>query len=180
MIYLIRHSETDWNIERRIQGHTDIPLNETGRTQAIGARSKLKDLNIDTIYCSPLSRALETAQILNQELNLEIVQDDRLKEWGHGIIEGRYIADITDKMWHKMHAKPEYSGIEPIENVFLRTKNLLCEIKDEKLKNVLLVSHAGCLRMFLYATANKTLDVDDFIKSYSHRHINNLELIPLD
>lgn len=74
--YFIRHGETDWNRDKRIMGQMDIPLNETGVAQARSARNLLKELNIQHIYTSPLLRAYQTAQILNEEINQVITRDD--------------------------------------------------------------------------------------------------------
>lgn len=66
MIYLVRHGQTDWNIEHRIQGQTDVPLNATGRAQAVELSEKLSNFNIQKIISSDLSRAKETAEIINR------------------------------------------------------------------------------------------------------------------
>ena len=80
MIYFIRHGETAYNREGRVQGHLDIPLNEKGIFQAEKASDEFKDVEIDLIYCSPLKRARSTAEIINKFHNVEIVIDDRLIE----------------------------------------------------------------------------------------------------
>src|ERR1700712_2452823 len=69
-LYLVRHGETDWNAQRRIQGSTDIPLNATGRAQAATAGGILARREWDGIYASPLSRAFETASIIAGEVGL--------------------------------------------------------------------------------------------------------------
>ena len=68
IIYLFRHGETDWNKERRLQGHSDIPLNEFGRELAVKTAAALKEKGItfDRAFCSPLNRAFETAEIIVQ------------------------------------------------------------------------------------------------------------------
>ena len=63
MLYIMRHGKTDWNARHLLQGHTDIPLNEEGRKMAEDAREKYRDLHFDLCYCSPLSRAWETAEL---------------------------------------------------------------------------------------------------------------------
>ena len=68
-ILLIRHGQTNWNLESKLQGREDIPLNETGRSQAKTCAQYLSDQTWHTIYTSPLSRAKETAQIISKELN---------------------------------------------------------------------------------------------------------------
>jgi probable phosphoglycerate mutase len=94
-IYFVRHGETDWNVARRIQGHTDIPLNDTGRAQARRNGSALKTVVREaaafTFVSSPLGRAQETMRIVRTELGLPpatFAQDERLKELNFGQLEG--------------------------------------------------------------------------------------------
>jgi probable phosphoglycerate mutase len=79
-IVAIRHGETAWNVDTRIQGHLDIPLNATGRWQASRMAEALADEAISAVYSSDLSRALETAEALGAVLGLSVVTDDRLRE----------------------------------------------------------------------------------------------------
>ena len=85
----LRHGETDWNRERRQQGRTDIPLNETGRAQASAAKPLLAGLGIATICSSPLRRARETLEIVKRSLNAEFVMADGLIECNWGVGEGQ-------------------------------------------------------------------------------------------
>lgn len=66
-ILVVRHGLTDWNVERRIQGRTDVPLNQEGIKQAYVAKEKLKEEKIDLMVSSPLKRAKQTAEIINSE-----------------------------------------------------------------------------------------------------------------
>ncbi len=83
---LIRHGVTEWNVSGKFQGHTDIVLSEQGRLQAQALGKHLKKAKVDSIYSSPLQRALETAHIVFP--NQEILQDSRLKELNFGVFEG--------------------------------------------------------------------------------------------
>ncbi|MCR5590625.1 MAG: histidine phosphatase family protein, partial [Lachnospiraceae bacterium] len=85
MLYIMRHGPTDWNEKLKLQGRTDILLNDRGKKMAEEAARKYKDINIDICYCSPLSRALETARIFLQGRDVPIVTDERLKEMSFGI-----------------------------------------------------------------------------------------------
>ena len=88
MLYIMRHGRTDWKDAHRIQGRTDIPLNDEGRQMARDAAEEYKDLHLDICYCSPMIRAKETAQILLSGRDVPIVYDERLIEMGFGIYEG--------------------------------------------------------------------------------------------
>lgn len=88
MLYIMRHGKTDWNIQHKLQGRTDIPLNEEGRQMAKQAREDYLNIPIDICYCSPLIRARETAELVLQGRNIPILYDDRLIEMGFGIYEG--------------------------------------------------------------------------------------------
>jgi broad specificity phosphatase PhoE len=90
----LRHGQTDWNVQSRIQGHTDIPLNPTGIEQAQAAAVRLANCGIDGIVSSPLQRAFKTAQIVGEALRLPVGVDADLKERPFGIFEGRIIGDV--------------------------------------------------------------------------------------
>lgn len=87
-ICIIRHGETAWNVEKRIQGHTDIPLNETGRAQALAMAFNAAHQRFDAIYSSDLARALETAQVLAQREDHKVKPLPQLRERHFGIFQG--------------------------------------------------------------------------------------------
>jgi broad specificity phosphatase PhoE len=101
-LYVVRHGETDWNAAMRLQGQTDIPLNDKGRGQAARNGLMLRDAlaahpNLDFV-ASPLSRAVETMDIVRRELGLPLKgypTDDRLKEIAFGVREGMAWADLN-------------------------------------------------------------------------------------
>lgn len=88
-IYFVRHGETDWNKERKIQGQVDIPLNEFGRHLARETAKGLKDVPFDVCFTSPLGRARETAQIILQGRDVPILEDKRILEMNFGVLEGK-------------------------------------------------------------------------------------------
>jgi 2,3-bisphosphoglycerate-dependent phosphoglycerate mutase len=87
-LLLVRHGETDWNAEGRLQGHTDRPLNEHGRRQARELAARLAGEQVDAIYASDLVRARETAEILGAQLGLPVAVDPDLREKNWGNWEG--------------------------------------------------------------------------------------------
>ena len=87
-ICIIRHGETDWNVEKRIQGHTDIPLNENGRAQAMAMAFNAAHQRFQAIYSSDLARAQETAWVLAQREGLEVKLLSQLRERHFGVFQG--------------------------------------------------------------------------------------------
>jgi probable phosphoglycerate mutase len=94
--WFLRHGETDWNAEGRSQGRTDIPLNAVGLAQARRAAMAMVDRGIVTIVASPLSRALRTAEIVAEALNLPVATDEDLMEVAFGTEEGQPMGDWYD------------------------------------------------------------------------------------
>lgn len=88
-IYFVRHGETDWNKERKIQGQVDIPLNEFGRHLARETANGLRDVPFDVCFTSPLGRARETAEIILQGRDVPILEDKRILEMNFGVLEGK-------------------------------------------------------------------------------------------
>ena len=140
MIYIVRHGQTDWNKVGKIQGHTDIELNDLGEKQALSIKEKLKDVKFDKVFSSPLKRAFKTAQIIYDG---EIVTDNRLKERYNGELEGKTKSEI--KAFPDFNDPDETSyGIESLNNFRNRVKDFIEEILTKyKNKNILIVTHAG-------------------------------------
>lgn len=94
-IYIFRHGQTDYNAARRVMGRLDIPLNETGIQQATELANKMSDIDIEAIYSSPLSRAMQTAQIVAIRIGVKIMPHDGLMERHNGTLQG-HIVHMTD------------------------------------------------------------------------------------
>ena len=88
MLYIMRHGRTDWNDAYKLQGRTDIPLNDAGRRMAQEAAQRYREVSFDVCFCSPLIRARETAEIFLKGRDTPILFDDRLKEMCFGVCEG--------------------------------------------------------------------------------------------
>ncbi|MES2857257.1 MAG: histidine phosphatase family protein [Bdellovibrionota bacterium] len=96
-IYIFRHGETEWNRLRRLQGSTDIPLNETGRAQAIKLREFFAKNPVEAFFSSDLGRAVETAEIARGESTIPIILDPRLRETNLGEAEGLTDAEVASR-----------------------------------------------------------------------------------
>jgi probable phosphoglycerate mutase len=97
-IFALRHGQTAWNAEQRLQGHADVPLDETGRLQAEQVAQALAGEPLAAIYSSDLGRALATAQAVARTTGAAITVDPRLRERGFGRFEGHVYADIA-RLW---------------------------------------------------------------------------------
>ena len=151
LIYLVRHGETDWNRERRIQGSTDIPLNDTGRQQAAATGALLSTRRWDGVYASPLARAYETGSIIARELGLGApgVVDD-LAERRYGQAEG-LTGDEIDALFPGDTPVP---GRETREEVAARTIPALVALAERHAgESIVVVSHGGVIRTILTAVA---------------------------
>jgi broad specificity phosphatase PhoE len=96
-LVLIRHGETDWNVEARYQGQADPPLNEQGVAQAHRLAESLVDVGLDVIYTSPLQRALQTAELLAQQLEIPLREEPRLMEINQGEWQGLLRSEIEER-----------------------------------------------------------------------------------
>jgi broad specificity phosphatase PhoE len=103
--YFLRHGQTAWNVEGRFQGHTDIPLNELGLTQARAAAELLARSPIDLIVASPLLRARRTAEIVAQKLGKPLLFDDELKERPFGAFEGLIVGEVKARLGVQPHER---------------------------------------------------------------------------
>ena len=145
-LYIVRHGQTDWNINGIIQGQTDTQLNTTGVEQANLLRNKFNELDINLIMCSPLKRAKKTAEIINQDKNLRIIYRDELTERGLGEYEGKDCEIERDEIYN-YYKNDKKMNIEPVVDMCNRVNKLLEDIKENYSNNkILLVTHSGTAR----------------------------------
>ncbi|KJC63698.1 probable phosphoglycerate mutase/uncharacterized phosphatase [Agreia bicolorata] len=150
-IELIRHGQTDWNRDGRLQGSTDIPLNDTGRAQAVEAAAVLADQGLSAIVSSPLMRARDTARIIAEILDIDLgATYDDLIERDYASREG---AVPTEHIPDEPNA--EFPDIEPRESVTARGMRAIAEIRDTRLPldgphaTVAAVCHGTIIRFVL-------------------------------
>ena len=149
-LYVVRHGETIWNVEKRVQGITDIPLTEKGRKEAEELQELISTLNIDVVISSPLERARETAEILIDS-KLPINTDDRIKERDWGMNEGALISEVDRWVCWDVILNTKVQNIECIQDFMDRVSNFIEEIKiKHQDKNVLIVTHSAVSRVIHY------------------------------
>lgn len=148
-LFIIRHGQTNWNIERKMQGFTDIELNETGIMQATNAREQINKCDIDLIICSPLKRTKKTAEIINKDKKLPIIYDRDIIERGYGDLEGTYVnkEEDTEDYWN-YNKNVKINHGESVVDICNRVWNFLDKLKEKySEKNILLVTHGGTAKV---------------------------------
>lgn len=143
---LVRHGQTDWNLEGRYHGQSDVPLNDTGRSQAHRLAHSLQGQTFAAIYTSDLSRARETAEIIAKVFQLHVILEPRLREIDQGDWEGQLVETIKARyegLWNERitdptHVRPPggetvgevaervYAALEDIAQIYPDGQVLIC------------------------------------------------------
>jgi broad specificity phosphatase PhoE len=147
VIGLLRHGQTDWNIDMRLQGISDIPMNETGHTQARAAAEVLAAQDWHDVISSPLDRAQKTAQYVADALGIEsVATEDLLLERSFGEAEGSSYEEWRERLQAGIHA----TGAESIEDLELRSWKLLDVLAANFIgQRVIAVSHGALIRKII-------------------------------
>ncbi len=168
-LYLIRHSETDWNIERRLQGRSNIPLNKNGQDVAEQTARGMSQIPFHIMYTSPLLRAKETAAIISRNRKIEIREEEDIQEISFGVYEGCYVSkeryNVPDESFRNFfedtdNYNPPEDG-ESVEELIERVQHFLDEmiaLYQDTEKNIAVVSHGATIRAMLTVIENKRVD----------------------
>ena len=154
-LYVARHGETEWNVQHKLQGWTDIPLDDTGRTQAAALAESLKGVHIDAIYSSTLSRSRETARTVAGSA-LTVKSLDGLRERNYGHFQGG--SDTDPQYVKRMNAWDDrLDDGESLNQLLARTRDSLAQIRREHpAGNVVIVAHRITNQMILRALLGLT------------------------
>ncbi len=164
-LYLVRHGETEWNAQGRIQGHTDIPLSDVGRGQVKRTAQRLADVAFAAAYASDLSRAQETARIILDGRGPQVLSNAGLRESNYGEHEGKTWAQLretdpaldrrVDGVGSDLDAKPP--GGESVRDLFARQEQFVGRTLAAqaqavyKTQDLLVVGHGGSLQALALA-----------------------------
>jgi 2,3-bisphosphoglycerate-dependent phosphoglycerate mutase len=151
-LLLVRHGQTDANLNHYLQGQSDGELNETGRQQAEGLARHLKDVHIDTVIASPLRRAQDTAAAVARYHHLPVKTENLLKEWNCGVLDGVPAAVFRETLRESVVPlalfRPE--GGETLSEVRQRAADFLSDlIAKYRGQTVLVCSHGDFMRALL-------------------------------
>ena len=167
-IYIVRHGETQWNLECRVQGHQDSPLTEKGIKQAkdLSRSFAINGVNFDCVYSSPSERALKTANIIVGETNVSIQKRDELKEISFGEWEGKNNQEIKKhnpvelhNFWNRpgKYEPGSFQG-ESFVQLQKRAVKIFNDImKTASSSNILIVSHGAFIRTLLVSLSGESI-----------------------
>lgn len=164
-LYLIRHGQTDWNIEGRWQGHADVPLNKRGREQAAQIARSLANVGIRAIYSSDLTRAGDTAEALSTTTGLPVLYDKRLREIHQGEWQGLLVSEIQARYGDQFKRRRENPftvappGGETVLQVRERVVSAIEDIvKKHPHERVAVVSHGFALAVIQVYYLERPID----------------------
>ncbi|MEX1030590.1 MAG: histidine phosphatase family protein [Paenibacillaceae bacterium] len=145
---IVRHGVTDWNVEGRMQGHRDIPLNDIGRNQASRIAERLQHEHWDVIVYSDLLRATQTALCIADTVGIECrIVDSRLRERNFGELEGTTLVERTERWgddWKHLN-----HGVEGDESLFARASQCMEQLASAyRNQKIVIVTHGGWIRQF--------------------------------
>lgn len=156
-IYLTRHGQTEWNLEKRLQGHGNSPLTEFGINRAKELSNRIKGIDIDIIYTSPIERAYKTAFIVKGDKDIEVKVHEGLKEMNFGDYEGKITEEVMKENpgWDisaimKGNLEMRAPNGETLGEVRERVNSAMREIiKENEGKNILIVGHGITLKAIM-------------------------------
>jgi broad specificity phosphatase PhoE len=192
LLYLIRHGESVYNAEGRIQGHSSVPLSELGWRQGEAVAEVLAKEPIDALYSSPLPRAHQTAEILAARLKLPIHSDDRLKEVNVGIFQGQLRCELEKTYpaelarWVSEELDYTLPGGESRRQLIERGRAALLEIVQHDHQHVAVVSHGRLLMVTLKSLLGMPFTQPPFslqngsITTIKYNAVGRFELVSLD
>jgi broad specificity phosphatase PhoE len=153
-LYLVRHGETQANVDLLIHGHSNVPLTKAGEQQAKERRDHLRKIHFAKIYSSDLIRANQTAEILNLDRKLPHETSELLRERNYGVYEGKP-RETSKQLWEYLNTNPSHphvaeSKVETSEHMAERALPYLKKISvAHQGENILVVTHGGLMRVIL-------------------------------
>lgn len=185
-LYFVRHGETEWNVQKKIQGSTDVPLNDNGLLQAHRLAEDLKrqkkegKIHPVRVYTSPQLRAAKTAEFAAEALKVACVPCDALREMDLGEWEGSNW-DIIKKnygevytYWNEHRRYTRTPGGESYQDVLARTLAALAEILERETKDVLIVTHSAILMALRCYLAKRPFE--EMVKKYKTKNAGVVEI----
>ncbi len=178
-LYVMRHGETEWNIQKRYQGQMDSGLTETGIARTRLQRDRIDELRFGRVFCSPLGRTRATLDILQPNTD-RVIFDERLKEICLGVLQGKTHEELSPgeseehlKLW-KDPASFRVEGAETMAELEDRIRSFLEELKQRD-EDILVITHTIIIKMIL-----KILDAKPLERFWDEPYLHPASILVLD
>ena len=173
-IYVMRHGRTDLNAENKFNGQIDEDLNSDGIEGAKEAAEIISGLKLDVVFCSPLTRAKHTCDIVHVN-NIPVIYEARIKERTLGVLDGKDLAKegFSKADYYNYYLESDLPGFEPMKEFYKRVHSFMDEIVHSNYENILVIAHGGVLRSIYYYFNGIPEDGD--VSAYESR--KNCEII---
>jgi 2,3-bisphosphoglycerate-dependent phosphoglycerate mutase len=168
LLFLIRHGESIFNREGRVQGQSDVELSPLGLRQADAIAECLASVGIDAVYSSPLKRAMQTAEPVGARLGLGVQTDERLKELNAGVFQGLLWSEIEARfpkevgLWRGEQPDSAIPGGESRRDLMIRGAAVLKAIREQPYRKVAVIAHGGILQSALKALLQIPAELNPF------------------
>ena len=178
-IHVMRHGTTVWNERGITQGRTNNRLSKNGVLLTEKVSKRYKDCKFDIIFCSPLMRTIQTANIMNRPHNVKIIKDENLIEIDQGIFTGRSKDDLSEDEKRLKALRDKSTGMETYASALDRARDFLSALrKNTKYKNVLVITH-NVIASFLDDVLNN-VKVDfknpDHLRNFKNAEVKTFEI----
>lgn len=169
-IYIMRHGTTVWNEIGRIQGHSNNRLSVNGKKLVQERAIEYKNTKFDVIFCSPLMRTVQTANLMNTYHNIKMIRDKRIIECDEGIYTRRYKSSLKSE---EIENRKDAKFMESWQSVYDRSKIFIDYIKNLQYEDILIVTHdinATCLESIL-TNDNINFNEYKYIKNFNNAEV---------
>lgn len=177
-VFIMRHGKTCWNEKRIMQGRSKNRLSKTGVAVTKEQAEAYANEKFDVIFCSPLVRTVQTANLMNAPHRVKIIKDDRLMEVDQGIFTGRKKSSLTEEERALKHSRSEKCGMESKESLWRRTEEFLGYLKSLNYESVLVVTHDYNSTMLEAMILGKKIDFSDDsqCKNFKNAEVKTFEI----
>ena len=167
-IYVVRHGKTVWNEKGIIQGQSQNRLSNTGKAVITEVATKTKNINFDVIFCSPLMRTVQTANIFNAFHNVKVIKDDRLIEISQREYTGKKYANLTEE---EKNLRKQYN-LSTNEIAYNSVKSFLNDLLNKNsYQSVLIVTHNQIASFIDSILTNKKVDFNEYVNIFANGEI---------
>lgn len=178
-VYILRHGTTVWNEIGKTQGRRQNKLSKNGKILAENTAESLKNVPFDVIYCSPLMRTMQTANIVNKYHGAKIIRSELLTEVDQGVYSGRFYKTLTEKEKELKFKRDPSTKMETLDHALERAKTFYeTVLKNNTKENILVVSHNNICSFLKMIISGEKIDLTNHeqINCFKNAEVRKLKM----